>query len=166
MPPPRSLTPVNAERETAHLCDCPLSLEMIQLADAGIAMPIYHYGFYVTDFELWHQIQDDFDKTSGQRHCDAASAYVLALSNNNSDSSAGFQLTREPETKFLLVDSSAKDECPELDEDAVEGDRVMVLAFFSNTYPSYERRSTQEEIDSFARVLKQRPRWWRAPSLF
>lgn len=69
-------------------------------------------------------------------------------------------------TKLALVDNFAKDECPMLDLDVTPvGTSVLVLSYFSNTYPSYAMRPTQEEMDVLERMLDQRPRWWRAYSM-
>lgn len=167
-PPPRSLTPPGMKRETAHLCDCPLSGNMIELEKAGIAMPVFHYGFLI-DPDLWQRCKPRTTPAGSKKVTLMSYLLVSANGPGGSDSRVpDFQLTPAlvPEEKLALVDSSAKDECPALDSDVMPvGESVMILSYFSNTYPSYAKRLTQEEMDLMAKVLNQRPRWWRAYSM-
>lgn len=178
-PIPRSLTPPGIPRETAHLCDCPFSRDMIELQKTGIAMPVYHYGFLI-DSDLWQhckplKAQSNKDTIMNYLLYSASASTSTSKSNGPIPSTSARMPDFQPSelralpqavTKLALIDSFAKDECPILDLDVTPvGQSVLVLSYFSNTYPSYAMRPTQEEMDLLERVLDQRPRWWRAYSM-
>lgn len=136
---------------------------MVKMEKAGLAMPVYHYGFLI-DTDLWQSFKPRTCKPADKTKINIMSYLLISASKGTVPRVPDFQLTAPlPEVKLALVDNSAKDECPMLDLDVMPvGQSALILSYFSNTYPSYAKRPTQEEMDTLARVLDQRPRWWRA----
>jgi hypothetical protein len=132
---------------------------MLAIVKAGIKLPVHYYGFLIDDqpepggfldYARSHVHPDYVHRWS------CGDLFLHGLRELKNDA----KLARKPEMKAAWVDSKAKEECPRMYKPV--GKTVVVLPLFSNTFPSYDNRPTQKQMDLITSLLKQKPRWWQA----